>query len=151
MSFHFVRLLSVYPRFSISFLLLSRTWSRCTGTRIFAIVDDEPKRKEAFKDRSQGWYQPDLRENPIMRTKHFHLRLINLFPWSYLQGTFIDDITNLYSLRYDIPRRLTQFLILLLFLLLFSICISTNVSLSSNVLFVKSIHKLKLNTKTPSN
>lgn len=133
MSFHFVRLLSVYPRFSISFFLLSRTWSRCVGTRIFAIVDDEPKRKEAFKDRSQGWYQPDLRENPIMRTKHFHLRLINLFPLSYLQGTFIDDITNLYFLLYDIPRYLTQFL---------SICISSNVFFSSNVLFVKSIHKL---------
>lgn len=100
---------------------------------MFAIVDDEPKRKEAFKDRSQGWYQPDLRENPIMRTKHFHLRLINLFPLSYLQGTFIDDITNLYFLLYDIPRYLTQFL---------SICISSNVFFSSNVLFVKSIHKL---------
>lgn len=133
MSFHFVRLLSVYPRFSISFFLLSRTWSRCVGTRIFAIVDDEPKRKEAFKDRSQGWYQPDLRENPIMRTKHFHLRLINLFPLSYLQGTFIDDITNLYFLLYDIPRYLAQFL---------SICIASNVFFSSNVLFVKSIHKL---------
>lgn len=100
---------------------------------MFAIVDDEPKRKEAFKDRSQRWYQPDLRENPIMRTKHFHLRLINLFPLSYLQGTFIDDITNLYFLLYDIPRYLTQFL---------SICISSNVFFSSNVLFVKSIHKL---------
>lgn len=142
MSFHFVRLLSVYPRFSISFYLLSTTWSRCVGTRIFAIVDDEPKRKEAFKDHSQGWYQPDLREHPIMRTKHFHLRLINLFPLSYLQGTFIDDITNLYFLRYDIPRHLTQFLTVLLFLPFFSICISSNVFFSSNVLFVKSIHKL---------
>lgn len=151
MSFHFVRLLSVYPRFSISFFLLSRTWSRCVGTRIFAIVDDEPKRKEAFKDRSQGWYQPDLRENPIMRTKHFHLRLINLFPLSYLQGTFIDDITNLYlfALWYSsifdsifnsaVVSTFSKYLYLVKCLLFFEY-------------FIRKKHtQIILNTKTPSN